>query len=234
MTEIRVWTAAVSASNISAYKNKHLDSSHPNVSSLVGYWKCDEGTGDTLYNAANTLNASNTANHNITLYHVNNDTTPSRSQIEWTAEFPSSFSTLKGLMYDTTNKEVLYSTSAKTFIIPHPDPEKRDKYLLKHVCIEAPTRGTTLYEFQITTTKDCLIMNIELPSYFKFLNGRPRVYVSATNTFARSYGYVNDELTEARIHTESPGTFNILITAVRKDPAAKLYSATEEKAEFKI
>ena len=102
------------------------------------------------------------------------------------------------------------------------------------MCIEAPTRGTTLYEFQITTIEDNAETKIELPSYFKFLNGRPRVYVSSVNTFSKAYGYVNRKLTQAIIKTEFIGTFNILITAIRKDKLAKQYSETEEKAEFKI
>ena len=33
----------------------------------------------------------------------------------------------------------------KTFIIPHPEPKHKGK-MLRHACVEAPTRGTNMYE----------------------------------------------------------------------------------------
>ena len=58
--------------------------------------------------------------------------------------------------------------------------------------------------------------------------------MSATNTFSRAYGIVNEAMTHVIINTESPGIFNIMVTGVRKDKVAREYSETEEKAEFKI
>ena len=75
-------------------------------------------------------------------------------------------------------------------------------------------------------------MHIELPSYFRFLNGRPRVYVSAVTVPAMSSGYVNSDLTCAIIQTTKRGLYNVMITGVRKDSDAIKYSETEEKAEF--
>ena len=40
-------------------------------------------------------------------------------------------------------------------------------------------------------------------------------------------GYVNSDLTHAIIQTQKTGTFNIMVTGVRKDPQAIAYSATE-------
>ena len=113
----------------------------------------------------------------------------------------------------------------KTFIIPHPEYTGK---MLRHACIEAPTRGTNLYEYQIEATEDNATTDIELPSYFSKLNCRPYVYVfSAVNTFSHCYGDTNETLTKATIHTEKAGIFNVIVTGVRKDPDAIAYSATE-------
>ena len=112
---------------------------------------------------------------------------------------------------------------AKNFVIPHPEKKHRGK-MLRHVCIEAPTRGTNIYEYQFTVENDNQKTEVELPSYFSLLNERPRVYVSAVDVFSHAYATVNDKLTHAIIHTEKAGTFNILVTGVRKDPMAVKYS----------
>jgi hypothetical protein len=98
---------------------------------------------------------------------------------------------------------------------------------LRHACIEAPTRGTNIYEYQVTTEKDNDETHVELPSYFPLLNGRPRVYASAVTGFSHVYGDVNEARTHAVIRTEKAGTFNIMVTGVRKDPGAVGYSETE-------
>ena len=115
----------------------------------------------------------------------------------------------------------------KTFIIPHPEHEGK---MLRHACLEAPTRGTNVYEYQITTTEDNQTTEIALPSYFKHLNGRPRVYVYAgkgEGWKGGCGGYVNSDLTHAIIQTQKTGTFNIMVTGVRKDPQAIAYSVPE-------
>jgi len=38
---------------------------------------------------------------------------------------------------------------------------------------------------------------------------------------------MNDDLTKAIIETEKSGTYNVMVTGVRKDPEAVAYSATE-------
>jgi len=114
----------------------------------------------------------------------------------------------------------------KTFIIPHPEHEGK---MLRHACLEAPTRGTNVYEYQITTTEDNQTTEVALPSYFKHINGRVRVYVSVVeqNEWGGFGGSVNDDLTKAIIETEKSGTYNVMVTGVRKDPEAVAYSATE-------
>jgi len=99
--------------------------------------------------------------------------------------------------------------------------------MLRHACIEAPTRGTNIYEYQFEATEPNQTTEVALPSYFKHINGRPRVYVSAENVFSGCYGKVNDNLTHAIIQTENPGIFNVMVTGVRKDPGAVKYSSTE-------
>ena len=114
----------------------------------------------------------------------------------------------------------------KTFIIPHPEHEGK---MLRHACLEAPTRGTNVYEYQITTTEDNQTTEIALPSYFKHINARARVYVSAGKgkEWSGKQGKVNDELTAVVVKTEKPGIFNVMVTGVRKDPQAVAYSASE-------
>ena len=96
--------------------------------------------------------------------------------------------------------------------------------MLRHACIEAPTRGTNMYEYQIDVKEDNATTKIELPSYFKHLNTRPLVYITPKNCVSTFNGYINKEFTEAIIQTEKVGVFNILITGIRKDKAAVSYS----------
>ena len=114
----------------------------------------------------------------------------------------------------------------KTFIIPHPEPKHKGK-MLRHACIEAPTRGTNIYEYQIVVKENNATTKIELPSYFKHLNKRPLVYITPKNCISTFNGYINKELTEAIVQTEKRGIFNILITGIRKDTAAINYSIND-------
>jgi len=113
--------------------------------------------------------------------------------------------------------------SVKTFVIPHPEHEGK---MLRHACIETPTRGTNMYEYQFEATEANQTTELVLPSYFKHLNGRPRVYVAAENVFSGCYGKVNEDLTHIIVQTEKIGTFNVLVTGVRKDPGAIKYSSS--------
>ena len=129
------------------------------------------------------------------------------------------------LWYNSGSGEICYDTT-KTFVIPHPEHEGK---LLRHACVEAPTRGTNIYEYQINTTKNQQTTKISLPTYFKYINGRPRVYVSATRGFGYGGcgGFVNKEMTEIIVETEKPGTFNIMVTGIRRDAGALVYSSIE-------
>jgi len=130
-----------------------------------------------------------------------------------------------GLVWNPTTDEIICSTT-KTFVIPYPGQPGK---VLRHACVEAPTRGTNIYEYQINVTETIKTTSIDLPPYFKDLNSRPRVYVSPTRGFncGGCGGYVNEDLTAVIVETEKPGTFNIMVTGIRKDPGAIAYSATE-------
>ena len=99
--------------------------------------------------------------------------------------------------------------------------------MLRHACVEAPTRGTNIYEYQIDVKEDNAITKIALPSYFTYLNKRPLVYITPKNCVSTFNGYVNPALTHIIIQTEKKGIFNILITGIRKDPLATAYSQTD-------
>ena len=114
----------------------------------------------------------------------------------------------------------------KTFIIPHPEPEHEGK-MLRHACVEAPTRGTNIYEYQIDVKEDNTTTRIPLPSYFKHLNGRPRVYITPNNVMSGYYGNVNKEKDTIIIYTEKAGHFNIKVTGIRCDKDALIFSSTE-------
>lgn len=127
---------------------------------------------------------------------------------------------LARLQYDSKSGEVSWSLT-KTFVIPHPE---NMAMRLRHSCIEAPTRGTNIYEYQLETTEEYQTSEVELPSYFRHINGRIRVYVSGRGG---GMGYVNDALTHVVVKTKLIGTFNVMVTGVRKDAGAVAYSATE-------
>ena len=114
----------------------------------------------------------------------------------------------------------------KTFIIPHPEPKHKGKQL-RHACIEAPTRGTNIYEFQIKVKEGNTTTEINLPSYFKYLNSDPKILISPHNVQSRFYGAVNRELTHIHITTEKAGIFNVMVSGIRKDATAVSYSANK-------
>ena len=101
-----------------------------------------------------------------------------------------------------------------TFEIPHPDPEKIG-WKLRHCFVESNTRGTNLYEYEIMTTN--LTYTIPLPSYFKYINERPYVYISAKNVLGYGFGNVDETMENATINVNVDGTYYVMISGVRKD-----------------
>ena len=124
------------------------------------------------------------------------------------------------------NTSTTSTAKANNFIIPHPEHEGK---MLRHACIEAPTRGTNIYEYQLEATEPNQTTKIALPSYFKHINGRPRVYVTPKNVLSTCCGDVDAELIHAIILTEKPGIFNVMVTGVSQiKPGAVKYAPSRE------
>ena len=102
-----------------------------------------------------------------------------------------------------------------TFRIHHPDPSKTACKYLQHSFVEAPTRGTNLYDFDVTTI-NCT-GSVTLPDYYKFLNENDRVFVSPKNHFGAGYGVVDSCQTCLTVYSNCDGDFNVLLMGVRKD-----------------
>jgi hypothetical protein len=107
-----------------------------------------------------------------------------------------------------------------SFVIPHPDPIKSD-WKLRHCFVETNTRGDNMYRYRVTTT-NC-IGTQELPSYFKYLNEDPQVWVSGTTKGSHGVGSINDEMTLVTIEVNQDGVYNVLVMGTRKDQAMKNY-----------
>ncbi len=49
LDEIRIWNTAIDQANIQSWMDRPLNMTHPNWSNLIGYWKFDEGSGQTVF-----------------------------------------------------------------------------------------------------------------------------------------------------------------------------------------
>uniref|UniRef100_A0A6C0BK36 Uncharacterized protein n=1 Tax=viral metagenome TaxID=1070528 RepID=A0A6C0BK36_9ZZZZ len=107
-----------------------------------------------------------------------------------------------------------------SFVIPHPDPSKSN-WKLRHCFVETNTRGDNIYRYVITTA-NCQAAR-ELPTYFKFLNENPQVWVSGTTVGNHGVGEVNEELSTVTIHVNQDGRYNVLVIGTRKDQLMKDY-----------
>ena len=113
------------------------------------------------------------------------------------------------------------SKTAGTFEIPHPDPVKSEQgYKLRHSFVESPTRGDNIYRYQLFVD-NCLSGQIDLPSYWKYLNENPQVWINPVDCFGVGYGKVNEDLTQINIRTNMSGEYNVLLIGTRKDQIAK-------------
>ena len=114
------------------------------------------------------------------------------------------------------------AASVKTFDIPHPNPEKREQgWRLRHGVIETPTRGDNHYRYEVQVESDGGEAVIELPSYWKYLNENPQVWVTAVGQFANGYGYVDETLSRLIVVGAKEGLYNVLLVGTRKDETAK-------------
>jgi hypothetical protein len=122
-----------------------------------------------------------------------------------------------------------------TFRIPHPDPIKTKTHTLNHSFVESPNAGDNIYRF-LVSVKDGKA-EIELPSYFKFLNCDVQVFVTPKNGFGIGYGIIDEKLEKVSIHANLDIEYNVLIIGTRKDyHAVKSWKGTERvktKGEIK-
>jgi hypothetical protein len=108
--------------------------------------------------------------------------------------------------------------SSGSFDIPHPDPVKQIRgYRIRHCFVESNTRGDNLYRYTITTINGKA--EITLPSYFKYLNETPQMFITAADVFCFYKGRVDAE--KVYIESSIDGTFNVLVIGTRKDQAAR-------------
>jgi type IX secretion system substrate protein/concanavalin A-like lectin/glucanase superfamily protein/peptide-N-glycosidase F-like protein len=56
--ELSVWNKELSAANILSWKNKTIDATHPDYANLLAYYKLDEGTGQIVNDAKNSLTST--------------------------------------------------------------------------------------------------------------------------------------------------------------------------------
>jgi hypothetical protein len=112
------------------------------------------------------------------------------------------------------------SKTTGTFDIKHPDPEKQMQgYRLRHSFVESPTSGDNIYRYSIATKNKQA--TVQLPSYFKFLNDMPQVWVSAEDVMGFGKGKVDASSSFVNIDVSIDGTYNVLIIGTRKYEIAK-------------
>jgi hypothetical protein len=132
-----------------------------------------------------------------------------------------------GLSYDFDNG-VLYannlvvsgsvSKGSGSFRIPHPDPNKKDQELV-HSFVETNTAGDNIYRWKVKIING--EAEIDLPDYYKFLNEDEQIWITPCDSFARAYGYVNDDKTKLKLFGDLDCEYNVLLIATRKDTIAK-------------
>lgn len=110
------------------------------------------------------------------------------------------------------------NATVKSFVIPHPDPEKTATYELWHTSIESPTAGDTMYRFSVTTINN--EAEIILPEYYRYLNKDSQLWVSADGHFGKAFGLVNISATKIKITSNEDGKYNIMLVGTRKDKDA--------------
>jgi hypothetical protein len=126
----------------------------------------------------------------------------------------------------------IYKTT-NNFKINHPDPTKCETTQLWHTTIESPTRGDTLYRYDINII-GCNAQ-ISLPDYFKHLNECPQVWVTPNNGFGNAYGTFDETLSQINICSDTDGCYSALILATRKDwYAVRSWDGVEEAKRTQI
>ena len=105
-----------------------------------------------------------------------------------------------------------------SFLITHPDPEKRDTTDLFHSFVESPTAGDNIYRWQVDVQNCCNV--ITLPDYYRFLNEDDMVWVSPYKNFGSAYGEVTEDQKCLIVCSNQDGKYNVLLIGTRKDECA--------------
>lgn len=109
------------------------------------------------------------------------------------------------------------SKGSGTFDIKHPDPAKSETHRLRHSFVESPNRGDNIYRFKVSVSGGSCV--VTLPNYFKYLNEDPQAWVNQKKGFGR--GYVEFSEDSFELFVDTPGEYDVLVIATRKDEAAK-------------
>jgi hypothetical protein len=100
----------------------------------------------------------------------------------------SVYTDYNALYYDTTTKEIKYSTT-KTFVIPHPTND--NKYLV-HACLEGPEAGVYYRgKGEITNNE---YVQIDLPEYVKYIGSNYTINI--TRIYSGKKSNIQYETTE--------------------------------------
>ena len=105
-----------------------------------------------------------------------------------------------------------------SFLITHPNPEKRDTTDLFHSFVESPTAGDNIYRWQVDVQNCCNV--ITLPDYYRFLNEDDMVWVSPYKNFGSAYGEVTEDQKCLIVCSNQDGKYNVLLIGTRKDECA--------------
>jgi hypothetical protein len=130
-----------------------------------------------------------------------------------------------GILADTVNRlkvdgDVVINgnltvNGTKSFAIDHPNPALKDTHILRHCCVEGPSRGETLNRWMLTTRNGTCVQ--ALPSYSPYLNENWQFLISAKNSFGSGYVTMSPDETFFTLHATEDGTYSVIGIATRKD-----------------
>jgi hypothetical protein len=133
-----------------------------------------------------------------------------------------------GITADNTNRllvqgDVLVTgdlivNATKSFLIDHPNPALKETHLLRHCCVEGPTRGETLYRWTLITSNGSCVQ--ALPSYSVHLNENWQFFVSPKNSFGTGYVVLSQDERTFTLFGSEDGPYSVVGVATRKDKGA--------------
>jgi hypothetical protein len=104
---------------------------------------------------------------------------------------------------------------SKSFLIDHPNPALKDTHILRHCCVEGPSRGETLNRWMLTTSNGTCVQ--ALPSYSPYLNENWQFLISAKESFGSGYVILSPDETSFTLYSTEDGTYSVVGVATRKD-----------------